>query len=159
MMSPGRSEQHYVGVGRIVAALAMVIAVIAAKPFLGGFESAFQTVQEYTGFIAPGVVAVFLLGMFFKSANSVGAFTALIVSVVVSLVFKFGFPDFSFVNRIWVVFLLCMALSLIVSQMTKGPREDQLLGSGDVNFATRTSFNIWAVIIAIVLIALYWMFW
>ena len=159
MMSPGRSEQHYVGVGRIVAALSMVIAAIAAKPFLGGFESAFQTVQEYTGFIAPGVVAVFLLGMFFKSANSMGAFTALIVSVVISLIFKFGFPDFSFVNRIWVVFLLCMALGLIVSKLTEGPRGDQLLSSGDVNFATRASFNVWAVIIAIILIALYWIFW
>lgn len=137
----------------------MVIAVIAAKPFLGGFDSAFQTVQEYTGFIAPGVVAVFLLGMFFKSTNSAGAFTALIVSVIGSLIFKFGLPNFSFVNRIWVIFLLCMVSALVVSQLTTGPRDDQLLKSGDVSFATRSSFNLWAIIIAIILIALYAAFW
>jgi len=127
MMKPNESETHYVGVGRLVAAAAMVIAVIAAQPFLGGFESAFQTVQEYTGFIAPGVVAVFLLGMFFT-----GAFTALIVSVVVSLVFKFAMPEFSFVNRIWVVFLLCMVTALIarISQQRFARRERLIPQSG-----------------------------
>ena len=143
----------------MVAAIAMVIAVIAAKPFLGGFESAFQTVQEYTGFIAPGVVAVFLLGMFFQSTNAAGAFTALITSVVVSLVFKFGFPDFSFVNRIWVVFLLCMVLAILVSRLTTAPQENQLVRMGDVNFATRKSFNICSIVIAIILVILYAVFW
>jgi len=159
MVKPGQTEQHYVGIGRLTAALAMVIAVIAAKPFLGGFDSAFQTVQEYTGFIAPGVVAVFLLGMFFKSTNSAGAFTALIVSVIGSLIFKFGLPDFSFVNRIWVIFLLCMVLALVVSQLTAGPRENQLLKAGDVSFATKSNFNLWSILIAIILIALYAVFW
>ena len=159
MLKPGQTEGHYVNIGRIVAGAAMVIAVIAAKPFLGGFESAFQTVQEYTGFIAPGIVAVFLLGMFFKSCNSAGAFTALIISVVVSLIFKFAFPDFPFVNRIWVVFLLCMFLALVVSNFTTKPSESQLLKTGDVSFATRTSFNICSIAIGIILVLLYAVFW
>ncbi len=159
MIKPNESETHYVSVGRITAILAMIIAVIAAKPFLGGFESAFQTVQEYTGFIAPGIVAVFLLGMFVQKTNSTGAFTALIVSVVVSLVFKFGLPDFSFVNRIWVVFLLCMILGVAASTLTTAPREEQLVRMGDVNFKTNKMFNIWTVIIVLILIALYAKFW
>jgi len=159
MMKPNETETHYVGVGRFVAAAAMVIAVIAAKPFLGGFESAFQTVQEYTGFIAPGVVAVFLLGMFFPKTNSIGAFTALIVSVVVSLVFKFALPDFSFVNRIWVVFLLCMVTAMIASAVTTAPAKERLLPIGDVNFKTSAGFNLWTAIVAVVLIGLYAFFW
>jgi len=155
MMKPNESETHYVGVGRLVAAAAMVIAVIAAQPFLGGFESAFQTVQEYTGFIAPGVVAVFLLGMFFPKTNSTGAFTALIVSVVVSLVFKFAMPEFSFVNRIWVVFLLCMVTALIASSASTAPAKERLLALGDVNFKTSSSFNLWTVIVGVALVALY----
>ena len=159
MMKPNESETHYVGVGRLVAAAAMVIAVIAAQPFLGGFESAFQTVQEYTGFIAPGVVAVFLLGMFFPKTNSTGAFTALIVSVVVSLVFKFAMPEFSFVNRIWVVFLLCMVTALIASSASTAPAKERLLALGDVNFKTSSSFNLWTVIVGVALVALYAIFW
>jgi SSS family solute:Na+ symporter len=159
MLRPNETETHYVNVGRSVAVIAMIIAIFAAKPFLGGFESAFQTVQEYTGFIAPGIVAVFLLGMFVQKTNSVGAFTALAVSVVVSLLFKFGAPDFSFVNRIWVVFLLCMGLGIIASILTTAPKEEQLVRMGDVNFATRKSFNMWSIAIGIILVALYAIFW
>ncbi len=159
MIKTDETETHYVGVGRIVAVAAMIIAVFAARPFLGGFDSAFQTVQEYTGFIAPGVVAVFLLGMFFKRANQFGAFTALFVSVAASIFLKLFVPDLSFVIRIWVIFLACMVLALIVSAATNAPREDQLLKRGDVSFATKTSFNIWTIIIAIILIALYWYYW
>jgi len=159
MMKPGQSESHYVGVGRLVAALAMVIAVIAAKPFLGGFESAFQTIQEYTGFIAPGVVAVFLMGMFFRRTNSTGAFVALIVSVVVSLMFKFGAPDFTFVNRIWVVFLLCMVLGIVASRLTAAPTEDRLVQAGGVSFKTSPMFNASSVLIAAILVTLYLVFW
>lgn len=159
MMRPGKSEKHYVGVGRMVAAIAMIIAVIAAQPFLGGFDSAFQTVQEYTGFIAPGVVAVFLLGMFFQRANALGAFTALFISIGVSLIFKFWFPDFPFVNRIWIVFLLCMILGLLASMLMPAPNEDRLVRMSGVRFGTKLSFNFWSIIITLVLIALYAIFW
>lgn len=159
MLKPGKSESHYVGIGRLVSVAAMIIAVIAARPFLGGFESAFQTVQEYTGFIAPGVVAVFLMGMFMQSTNSAGAFTALIISVVVSLGFKFGLPDFSFVNRIWVVFLLCVGLGWVVSRVTEKPAESRLVRLGDVSFNTSRSFNINAIIIGIILVLTYVIFW
>jgi len=150
MIKPEQNEKHYVGIGRIVAVLAMIIAVIAARPFLGGFESAFQTVQDYTGFIAPGVVAVFLLGMFFQRTNSVGAFAALIVSVL---------TDISFVNRIWAIFLLCMVSGIIASRLTPAPGETQLVPLDNINFKTRLSFNMWSIIIALILIALYVMFW
>ena len=82
-----KSEKHYVLVGRITALTAMVIALILARPFLGGMESAFQTVQEYSGFIAPGVVAIFVLGFFFKSMNTAGAFAVLLGSVLISFLF------------------------------------------------------------------------
>ena len=159
MIKPNQSENHYVGIGRITAIISMIIAVCAAKPFLGGFESGFQFVQDFTGFFAPGVVAVFLLGMFFKNSNAAGAFAALIASVALSALFYFIFKDFSFVKRIWAVFLICMTLALIVSTLTKGPEEKQILKIGDVDFATRASFNISTAAIAVCLILLYWVFW
>ena len=212
MIRTDANEQHYVNVGRAAAAIAMVIAVIAAKPFLGGFDSAFQTVQEYSGFIAPGVVSVFLLGMFYKWSNSEGAFTVLILSVLLSIVLKLYAPDLTFVNRIWVVFLLSTAAGIVVSHMSdldqkkkmdtlwlsamailatiyifsdqegftktlaagfiavvtgailanfviKDEGKLKLIKLNDVNFATRTSFNIATIAIAIILIALYAVFW
>ncbi|MGB3455411.1 MAG: sodium/solute symporter [Litorimonas sp.] len=153
------TERHYVAMGRLIAVLAMIIAVIAAQPFLGGFESAFQTVQEYTGFIAPGVVAVFLMGMFFQRTNSAGAFAALFISVGVSLFFYFAAPDFSFVLRIWVVFLLCMLAGLGVSAFTAAPAEERILRIGDVRMGTTRGFNLSSVAIVAILVALYAVFW
>ncbi|MEO0549782.1 MAG: sodium/solute symporter [Pseudomonadota bacterium] len=82
-----RNEGHYVMMGRITAASAMAIALVLAIPLLGGGTSIFQAIQEYTGFVAPGIVAVFLLGFFWKRANTQGAFALLISSVILSLCF------------------------------------------------------------------------
>jgi len=154
-----KSESHYVTVGRVTAFSAMVMALILAKPFLGGMESAFQTIQEYTGFIAPGIVAVFLLGFFWKRANTAGAFALLISSILLNLAAKFGLPDMPFVLRIWIVFLICLVIGVIVSLVTKPPHEDQPVDIGGINLATRTGFNISAAVITVVLIWIYVVFW
>ena len=88
-----RPEPHYVMTGRITAFAAMAIALVLAIPFLGGGDSIFQTIQEYTGFVAPGIVAVFLLGFFWKRTNTEGAFALLISSVVLSALFYLGAQD------------------------------------------------------------------
>jgi SSS family solute:Na+ symporter len=136
-----------------------VLALFLAQPLLGGMESAFQTIHEYTGFIAPGVVAVFLLGMFWKRTNSQGAIAMLVGSIAFSLILKFGFGDVPFVIRIWIIFLACMALGVIVSLMTAEPKPEQPVALSDIEFGTTKSFNIWTVIIAISLIAIYAIFW
>lgn len=82
-----KGETHYVLAGRITAAAAMIIALALAIPLLGGGTSIFQTIQEYTGFVAPGIVAVFVLGFFWKRTNTQGAFALLISSVVLSFLF------------------------------------------------------------------------
>ena len=60
------AERMLVFVGRLVAFIAMVAAMITAKPLLGSFDQAFQYIQEFTGFFTPGIVVIFLLGMFWS---------------------------------------------------------------------------------------------
>ncbi len=158
-MAKGRTEQHYVMVGRVTALAAMVIALVLAQPFLGGLESAFQNVQEYTGFVAPGIVAVFLLGFFWKRANREGAFALLISSVLLNMAAKFGLPDMPFVLRIWIVFLVCLVIGVIVSLMTSPPKEEQPVNLGGIKFDTRTGFNIASVLIVVILAAIYVFYW
>lgn len=163
-------EQHYVLVGRIVAVVAIFIALILAKPFLGGFESAFQTIQEYSGFVAPGVVAVFLLGFFYKKANEMGAYAVLLGSVLLSLIFYIiaGLEDpgaltalatIPFVIRIAIVFLAILAIGIFVSNATTPPSEDQVVDLDDVSFATSQTFNRSAIAVSLVLIIIYIIFW
>lgn len=145
-IAPNKSEKHYVTVGRITAIIAMVIALFLAKPLLGDMEGAFQKIQEYSGFVAPGIVAVFLMGMFYKPTNSAGAYAMLFVSVIVSVLLKLFAPDFPFVNRIWVIFLGCLAIGAIVSAITTKPSEGQAVQLSDINFKTTRSFNIWTIV-------------
>ena len=156
---PDRPERHYVTVGRITAFGAMAIALVLARPFIGGFESGFQTVQEYTGFIAPGIVVVFLLGFFDKKANAVGAFTALIGSLVVNIALKFGLPDVPFIIRIWFVFLGALVAAAVVSRMTAAPDEESTVKLSDIGFVTSTLFNTLAAMTVAVLIGLYIWLW
>ncbi|WP_203291245.1 sodium/sugar symporter [Maricaulis parjimensis] len=170
---------HYVTVGRITALTAMIAALLLAQPFLGGFESAFQTIQEYTGFIAPGVVAIFLLGFFWKRANTQGAFALLISSVGLSFFFwllanpsalggagggllsAIGLEalDMPFVVRIWIVFLACLVVGVAVSLMTPAPAEGRPVELSGLRFATKTSFNISALVIITILVGIYLAFW
>jgi solute:Na+ symporter, SSS family len=177
--APVRSESHYVRVGRITAFAAMVIALILAQPFLGGMTSAFQTIQEYTGFVAPGVVAVFLLGLFWKRANAAGAFALLISSVGLSFLFwtmanpealgglggaflgAAGLAELAlpFVVRIWIVFLACLAIGIAVSLFSGLPRGDRPVVLGDIAFSTIPSFNMAGAAIIVILVGLYIIFW
>ncbi|GMN02138.1 sodium/sugar symporter [Erythrobacter sp. MTPC3] len=156
---PDRAEQHYVTVGRISAFVAMAIALVLARPFIGGFESAFQTVQEYTGYIAPGIVIVFLLGFFDKKANTVGAYTALVGSVVLNLIVNAAFPDLPFVVRIWIVFVVGIVTAAIVSRMTGAPEEERTVQLKDIAFGTTPLFNTLAATTVAILVGLYIVLW
>ena len=156
---PDETQRHYVTVGRVAAFTAMLLALVLARPFLGGFESAFQTVQEYTGYIAPGVVIVFLLGFFDRKANAAGAYTALIGSVILNVIVNAALPDMPFVIRIWIVFLVGLVAAAIVSRMAAAPEEERLVKLGDISFATSMVFNTLAIITIGILIALYALLW
>ena len=158
LIAPGREESHYVGVGRITSAAAIVIAVVLARPFLGGMESAFQAIQEYTGFIAPGIVSVFLMGMFWKGCNAQGAFAMLVVSVLANIALKFITPDLAFVIRIWIVFMSCLVVGYFTSNIAEGDDTKAINLSG-MNFVTTSGFNQSAIGLTLVLVAIYVYFW
>lgn len=158
LIAPGREESHYVGVGRITSAAAIVIAVALARPFLGGMESAFQAIQEYTGFIAPGIVSVFLLGMFWRGCNAQGAFAMLVVSVLANIALKFITPDLAFVIRIWIVFMSCLVVGYFTSNIADSDDTKAINLSG-MNFVTTSGFNQSAIGLTLVLVAIYVYFW
>lgn len=155
----GQSQSHYVTVGRVTAFTAMIIALIAAQPFQQGFESGFQTVQEYTGFIAPGVVGVFLLGFFWRRANTPGAFAILVGSILMNIVMKVWAPDMPFVIRVWIVFLVCLVLGVIVSMATKDASEEQAIDLSDISFATTGGFKATSAVVVAIFVGIYALFW
>ena len=146
-------------VGRVVAVAAMLLAMICAKPLLGNFDQAFQYIQEFTGFFTPGIVVIFLLGMFWKKTTSSGALAAAIGSAVLSFAFKMFWPELPFIDRVGLVFLLCVAIAVSFSVLAGNRNQDGAVSLRDIQFATTNGFNFSAMLVALILAALYATWW
>ncbi|BFL85314.1 sodium/sugar symporter [Shewanella baltica] len=158
-LKPAKSQTHYVFVGRAATLVSLVIAMIMAEPILGKFDQAFQYIQEFTGVFTPGIVVIFLLGMFWRKASPAGAIAAALGSAVGSFVLKFTWPTLPFMDRMSVVFLLCLGLGVLVSLLRPRTQPSKTVDLSQVSFATTPSFNLHTAIIAIILIALYTTWW
>ncbi len=157
--SKNASETKQVRVGRITAVVAFLIAAIVA-PALGQLDQAFQFIQEYTGFISPGVFAIFFFGVFWKKTTSNAALVGAALSIPLSVVLKITLPNLPFIDRMGVVFLILAALMIIIS-LVEGKGKDHP-NSIEINkelFKTSTSFKIGAILIAGITAALYIVFW
>ena len=163
-------EKHLVLVGRITAVTAIVIAILAARPLVGSSEQAFQFIQEFTGFFTPGITVIFLLGLFWKRANEAGAIVAAVTSVLLSTVMKYTLPAAAFptgvnayltpfINRMGVVFLISLVLAVVVSLATRQQEGADTIDTSDVRYRTSASFNIAALGVILILIALYATWW
>ena len=109
-----REDSHYVTIGKIAATLALIVGIFIA-PLLGNLDQVFQYIQEYTTFISPGVVAVFILGIFWKRATSNAALAAILASVPLSFLFKEYFPALPFIDRAAFTFLLIVLIMVVIS--------------------------------------------
>jgi len=158
-LAPNQSESKLVGVGRIASIVAIVIAIVAAKPLLGSFDQAFQYIQDFTGYFTPGITVIFLLGLFWKRANEAGALAAAIGSVALSIGIRLAMPEVPFMNRVGIVFVLALVLGVVVSLSSKTAKGSDLIRTDDVSYRTSASFNIGALVITCVVAALYYVFW
>ncbi len=103
------SEKRLVTVGRMTSVCALIMALIAVYPIMGGADQAFQVIQEYSGFVYPGVVVIFGLGLLWKRASGVAAVATAIGTFAFSIIFKFMMPDTPFLLRMGYVFVcLCI---------------------------------------------------
>ncbi|MFN7118417.1 MAG: sodium:solute symporter family transporter, partial [Saprospiraceae bacterium] len=153
------SEVHLVKVGRWAIVVAMIIAVIMA-PQLQRFDQAFQFIQNFTGLISPGVVAIFLLGFFCKKTTANAALVGALATIPTGLILERIFVGMPFLNRMGYVFLILVALMVIVSLLDKrGQEKVHGIEVDTSEFKTSTSFAVGALILIGILAALYIVFW
>jgi len=162
------SDRTTVNVGRISAAVALIIASIMA-PLLGGIDQAFQFIQEYTGVVSPGILAVFLLGLFWKKTTNKGAIAGALVSIPIAMYFKVApkgwstssfFVDVPFMDQMGYTCILTMLVIVIVSLYeNKGADDIKAIPISRKLFETNPKFNIGSFAIMIILVVLYSLFW
>ncbi|MCA0934041.1 sodium/sugar symporter [Vibrio alginolyticus] len=158
-IAPESSDHKLVNVGRATAIVALIIACLVA-PMLGGIGQAFQYIQEYTGLVSPGILAVFLFGLFWKKTTSKGAITGVMLSIPFALFLKFMPLEMPFLDQMLYTLLFTFVVIALVSLSTSVNDDDPkgiILTSK--MFATDRGFNIAAYAIMIILAVLYTLFW
>ena len=156
---PDKSQAHYVKVGRTVSFVALIIAMITAQPLLGKFDQAFQYIQEFTGFFTPGIVALFMLGMFWKKTTANGGLLAALGSFLLSLVFFLFWPELPFIDRVGLVFLLCVGVAVVVSLIENKGTHKNAIELNDVSFSTTSGFNVMSLAVIALLVTFYTVWW
>ena len=119
----------------------------------------FQYIQEYTGIVSPGILAVFMMGLFYKKATNQSAIWAVLLSIPIALSLKL-IPDFPFMHQMGITCLLSMLIIVAVSYIeAKGSDDSKAIVLSSKLFKTGKVFNISAYAICIILVVLYAMFW
>ncbi|NJB87455.1 SSS family solute:Na+ symporter [Lewinella marina] len=116
-INPGATEGRQVKVGQISAAAALLIGA-AVAPALANAGQVFQVIQEYTGFISPGVLTVFIFGFFYRRGTAQAALVVVLASVPLSWAFQQLMPDLPFLDRMAFIFLISALLMVVISQFT-----------------------------------------
>jgi SSS family solute:Na+ symporter len=158
-LRPDTSQQRLVLIGRVTAVVALLVAILSAKPLLGSFDQAFQYIQEFTGFFTPGICVIFLLGMFWARCTAAGALVAAVASAVLSLALKFLWPSLPFMDRVGWVFLACLGIAVAVSLLQTRREPALRVDLKHIDYSTTTGFNLAALVITAILIALYATWW
>ena len=152
-------ETKLVTIGRLVAVTSMIIAIVIAKPLLGNFAQAFQFIQEFTGFFTPGIVVIFLLGLFWKKATANSALVAGIGSLVFSVLMRQFWPALPFIDRVGVAFLLCGGCAIAISYMAPNQKDDNTIVTEGAEYEADSSFKIGSICVTIIITALYVTWW
>ena len=149
-------QKELVHTGRWASFGSLLIAVLIA-PMLSGLDQAFQYIQEFTGFVSPGALSIFLAGFFYKRATANGALAAALGSFVFSFGLKFLFPGLPWMDRMGLVFLMCCALIVLLGK--KGQSANAYTRHDPALFHTGRMFNVMSVVILAILIGFYYFWW
>jgi SSS family solute:Na+ symporter len=160
------SERKLVLTGRWVVITAMLIAAIVA-PQLKSLDQAYQFIQEYAGFFSPGVLAIFLLGMFWKKTTAEAGLAGALLTVPISTVLKFlprwtngVFPDYPFLDRMTITFFAIVLIMVTISLLKpKSINDSHTIEVRKAWFNVTPGFVVGSFIICSILAALYTVFW
>lgn len=160
------TDRQIVSVGRWAVLISMLLACLVA-PALQTLDQAYQFIQEYVGFIAPGVLAIFVLGLFWKKTNAAAGIAGAVLTIPVSALLKFlpgwtngTFPEMPFLDRMSVVFIFILAVMILLSLLV--PQKSETANPIIVDrawFRCNGSFIAGSILITGILVALYTVFW
>jgi SSS family solute:Na+ symporter len=158
-MKPDTSQQRLVTVGRIAAVASILIAIVMTRPLLGSFDQAFQYIQDFTGFVTPGICVIFLLGLYWERTTATAAMVAALATVAMSAAFYVWLPDYPFMNRVGWTFVAGLVVAIVISLFSPRRATALRVDIKNVDFSTGTGFNVAALVVVAILAWLYFIWW
>ena len=168
------SDKVLVKVGRIVVIISLFIAMLIAPAF-GNLGQVFQAIQEYTGVVSPGILAVFIMGLFYKKASNNAAIWGILLSIPIAMYFKvvpkgwiefmptfaqgFFIGEIPFLHQMGITFLITMFIIYLISYIEGNQDDPKGINLSSSLFETKPSFNIPAFAVLIITAMLYAIFW
>ena len=153
------TDDQMVKVGRVSGFVALMIALVIA-PQLGSLGQVFQFIQEYTGVVSPGILAVFLMGLFYKKATNNAAILGVLISIPIAMYFKIA-PDSWFIVNIpfmHQMLITCLGTIFIIFAISyvEGNKDNpKAIHLSKELFKTSTTFNISAFVVLLITVFLY----
>tara|TARA_B100000963_G_scaffold47380_1_gene35671 strand:- start:3190 stop:4878 length:1689 start_codon:yes stop_codon:yes gene_type:complete len=160
-------DKQMVKVGRLTGLVALIIAMILA-PQLGSLGQVFQFIQEYTGVVSPGILAVFLMGLFYKKATNNAAIWGVILSIPIAMYFKVApngwsnasiFVNIPFMNQMLVTCIGTLLIIALISYFEGNEDDSKGIVLTKKLFATSSAFNLAAFGVMLITAMLYAIFW
>lgn len=174
------SEQRMVWIGRVSVVVSMAIAVLLA-PLMGiDKKGGFQYIQEYTGFVSPGILAMFLLGFYWRKTTAAAAMFATIGGLVFSVFLKFlplamdlsflapigfavdngvGVYEIPFLDRMLIVFIMVVIGMVVMSKMAEQDGTLKRMHIDRSLFRVDGGFALGSAVICVLLVAIYGLGW
>lgn len=153
------SEKQTVRTGRIAILVSFALALLIS-PLLANFGQAFEYIQVYTGYISPGILSIFLLGFFWKKTTANSALVSAILSIALSSLIAYVWPEFPFMNRMGVVFWICALVMIAISLVeSKGKESSNAFVVNKDWFKVTPEFRYGTIAIIAVFCIIYYIFW
>ncbi|MBD8563266.1 sodium/solute symporter [Oxalobacteraceae sp. CFBP 8763] len=174
------SEQRMVWIGRVSVVVSMALAVMLA-PLMGiDKKGGFQYIQEYTGFVSPGILAMFLLGFYWRKTTAAAAMFATIGGLVFSIFLKFlplamdlgflapigfavrnsaGVYEIPFLDRMLIVFIMVVIGMVVMSTMARQDGSLKRMQIDRTLFRVDGGFALGSAVICVLLFAIYGLGW
>lgn len=167
-------DKKLVFVGRMVVVISLIISMLIAPQF-SNMGQVFQAIQEYTGVVSPGILAVFIMGLFFKKATNNASIWGILLSIPVAMYFKvvakgwlMHLPEFShmlfieeipFLHQMGITFIITLLIIFIISFLEGFKDDPKGIELSSKLFYTSPSFNIPAFAVLLITTILYAVFW
>ena len=167
LINKNADDKSMVKIGRLSVLVSLIIAMIIA-PQLGNLGQVFQFIQEYTGIVSPGILAVFLMGLFYKKATNNAAIWGVISSIPIAMFFKVApngwsslpiFINIPFMHQMMATCIGTMIIIYLISYIEGNQDDSKGIIITDKLFRTSSQFNLSAISIMMITAFLYAFFW